>query len=283
MSTEVATRAGSALIIQDGQDFWSEKQIAGLRQLGVEDATNGDLAIFFHHCQRTGLDPFARQIYMVGRWSKGGMKYTIQTGIDGLRLVADRADRHTGLRRSYEDTLWCGPDGVWRDVWLSTESPAAAKVTVLRGGARFSAVALFSEYRQTTKDGSLTQMWREKGVLMIAKCAEALALRKAYPQDLSGLYTSDEMGATHTVEQIPDDPAPAPEPQPEPTEAITDDQRAAMGSAFQGFADMADFAADLIGRKPTGLDDLTADEAALILAAHTAADIIDAELVQEQP
>jgi hypothetical protein len=78
-------------------------------------------------------------------------------------------------------------------VWLSKEPPAAAKVTVLRNGAPYSAVALFSEYAQTTKDGNLTQMWRDKGALMIAKCAEALALRKAFPQDLSGIYTAEEM------------------------------------------------------------------------------------------
>lgn len=188
--TELARATSSDLAITDDQTFWSDKQIAALRQLGVEDATNGDLAVFFHQAKRTGLDPFARQIYMIGRWSKDGMKYTIQTGIDGFRLIASR----TGHLDGYEDTLWCGEDGVWSDVWLAPHPPAAAKVTVIRDGARFPAVALFREYAQTKRNGDLTQMWADKGGLMIAKCAEALALRKAFPQDLSGLYTSDEMG-----------------------------------------------------------------------------------------
>src|SRR5699024_2773705 len=84
-------------------------------------------------------------------------------------------------------------DGQWTDVWLSKTPPAAAKATVLRNGARYPAVALFEEYKGTKRNGELNQMWATKGAHMLAKCAEALALRKAFPQDLSGLYTSDEM------------------------------------------------------------------------------------------
>ena len=195
---------GSSLVIHDDQTFWSPNQIAALCQLGLQDANDADLGVFFHQCQRTGLDPFARQIYMVGRWSKGGVKYTIQTGIDGFRLIGRRAADAGHETLEVTDTEWCGPDGAWRDVWLSPEPPAAARVAIIRNGGRFPAVALFREYGQTTKDGSLTQMWREKGALMIAKCAEALAWRKAFPQDLSGLYTADEMAQADnmTVQQV---------------------------------------------------------------------------------
>lgn len=188
-TTEIATSAGSALAIASDQEGFTAKQVAALRQIGAEDATDGDLQVFFHQCQRTGLDPFARQIYLIGRKSRGQVKYTIQTGIDGFRLIASR----TGQLDGYEDTLWCGEDGKWTDVWLKRTPPAAAKVTVIRNGARYPAVALFTEYAGTNYNGELTQMWASKGALMLAKCAEALALRKAFPQDLSGLYTSDEM------------------------------------------------------------------------------------------
>lgn len=193
MSTIATRPQGTALTIQEGQTEFSSSQVATLRQLGVENATREDLAVFFHQAVRTGLDPFARQIYMIGRWTKQGTKQTIQTGIDGYRLIARRAADASREKFGYEDTLWCGEDGAWRDVWLPKTAPAAAKVTVLRNGERFSAVALFSEYAGTTKDGSYTQMWATKGAIMIAKCAEALALRKAFPQDLSGIYTAEEM------------------------------------------------------------------------------------------
>lgn len=190
---------GSALAIRDNQTSFNEQQVAALRHVGAESAGPGDLAVFFHQAQRTGLDPFARQIYLVGRdtWDArtrtSTTKYTIQTGIDGFRLVARRASDAARESFGYEDTLWCDANGQWTDVWLSENPPAAAKVTVIRNGQRFPAVALFREYAGTKKDGGLTKMWAEKGALMIAKCAEALALRKAFPQDLSGLYTADEM------------------------------------------------------------------------------------------
>ncbi|MBD8056880.1 phage recombination protein Bet [Rhodococcus ruber] len=227
-SQEIATRHGSDLAIDADQTFWNDKQVAALRQLGVGSANNGDLAVFFHQCQRTGLDPFARQIYMIERQGK----QTIQTGIDGFRLIARRAVDRTRETLGYEDTLWCGKDGKWMDVWLSTDAPAAAKVTVIRNGERYPAIALYSEYAGLKRDGSPTQMWATKPALMLAKCAEALALRKAFPQDLSGLYTVDEMqqadNNASNVTPLPQrsrarqvEAAPAPEREPVDIDALT--------------------------------------------------------------
>ncbi|MGZ4516414.1 MAG: phage recombination protein Bet [Mycobacteriaceae bacterium] len=179
----------TAIAIRDDQTTFDDLQKRALAHIGVETANPADLAVFFHTCKRTGLDPFARQIYMIRRDGK----QTMQTGIDGLRLIAQRTAERTGETFGYEDTQWCGEDGQWRDVWLSSKPPAAARVTVIRNGQRFPFVALFGEYVQRKRDGDITKMWTEKGALMLGKCAEAGALRKAFPQDLSGLYTTDEM------------------------------------------------------------------------------------------
>ena len=189
------------LTIREDQTFWDNRQLAALQQLGVDSATNADLAVFFHQCARTGLDPFARQIYMIRRQGK----QTIQTGIDGFRLIARRATDAARGTFGYEDTQWCGEDGQWRDVWLSKEPPAAARATVIRDGQRYPAIALWTEYVATKRNGEITQMWATKPALMLAKCSEALALRKAFPQDLSGLYTSDEMGQADN--RSPEQPA----------------------------------------------------------------------------
>ena len=185
---------GSSLAITDDQEFFSPKQLAALRQLGVSNAGNADLAVFFHQAQRTGLDPFARQIYMIERQGK----QTIQTGIDGFRLVGRRAADAAGHTVGLSDVLWCGEGGQWTDVWLSDTPPAAAKVTVYRDGQPFPAVALFAEYAARKRDGNLTAMWADRPAGQLAKCAEALAWRKAFPQDLSGLYTADEMSRANT-------------------------------------------------------------------------------------
>lgn len=215
---------GSALAIRDDQAEFTDTQKAALRQIGVSGASDGDLQVFFHQSQRTGLDPFARQIYMIGRrqWNpdtrQNEVRQTIQTGIDGFRLIARRASDAAREPFGYEDTIWCGTDGRWTDVWLSTDAPAACKVVVLRNGQRFPAVALYSEYAGLTKEGKPTKMWAEKGSLMLAKCAEALALRKAFPQDLSGLYTADEMARADSRETA-SEPAPA---IPAPSTSIRD-------------------------------------------------------------
>lgn len=195
MTQEIQQHTGSQLAIHDDQAFWTDQQLAALRQLGVDANSQGDLAVFFHQAQRSGLDPFKREIYMITR--KG--KPTIQTGIDGFYKIADRVSRATGGTWGISETLWCGQDGQWADVWLQSGPPAAAKVTLERNGARFTVVALTSEYM------AQGPMWQKMPARMIAKCAEALAIRKAFPEDLSGLYTSEEMAQA-------DSPTPAPRP-----------------------------------------------------------------------
>ena len=195
MSAELM-KTGGALAIRPDQTSWTEEQALVLRQSGISDAvTKAELSGFLHLCQRTQLDPFSRQIYLIGRFDRraGREVFTPQTAIDGYRVVAHRVIAASGEAFGYEDTLWCDTSGQWRDAWLAEEPPAAAKVTVLRNGQRFSAVALFREYRQTGKEGKLLGLWGKMPAGQIAKCAEALALRKAFPHDLAGVYTAEEM------------------------------------------------------------------------------------------
>lgn len=187
----------SELTITQDQTDWTSQQVAALKQLGVSnDVTQADLAIFLTQSKRTGLDPFSRQIYMIGRKQKTPNGYetkqTIQVGIDGLRAIAHRVAQQCHEVFSMSDTLWADKTGTWHDVWLSPEPPAAAKVSVKRGGGVFSAVAIFKEYAPIY-NGKPSGVWATKPALMIAKCAEALALRKAFPSDMSGIYTDDEM------------------------------------------------------------------------------------------
>jgi phage recombination protein Bet len=208
----------SELAIRDEQQGWTDKQLAALHQLGVSDASDADLGVFFHQATKSGLDPFAKQIYMIGRKSKRWdpnarqeiweTKQTIQTGIDGFRLIARRAVDKAHGTLGYEDTLFCGENGVWTSAWVSALPPVAAKVTVLRDGQPFPAVALYREYVQTVSKGrdkppEPNNMWARMPANQLAKCAEALALRKAFPQDLSGLYTEDEMGQADGQAEIP--------------------------------------------------------------------------------
>ena len=196
MTTTIAPQIGGALAVRPDQTAWTPDQAAVLRQSGIKDqVTVAELSGFLHLCQRTGLDPFSRQIYLIGRYNKkeGRDVYTPQTGIDGYRVIAQRVTAQTGGTYGYEDAVWCDTSGRWRDVWLADAPPAAAKVTVIRNGQRFSAVARFSEYVQAFPDGNPKGLWAKMPAGQIAKCAEALALRKAFPHDLAGVYTAEEM------------------------------------------------------------------------------------------
>lgn len=202
----------TTLAVRDDQDYWDANQLAILSQAGIkQDVTRSELSSFLHLCQRTKLDPFARQIYLIGRWDSraGRTVYTPQTGIDGYRVVAQRTCAALREALGYEDTLWCGDDGKWTDVWLASTPPAAAKVTVVRNGQRFPAVALWSEYQQTTKDGRPSGLWGKMPAAQLAKCAESLALRKAFPNDLAGVYTAEEMAQADNGHPTPTVVAPA--------------------------------------------------------------------------
>lgn len=167
---------------------FTPQQIDIIRQQIAPDANNGQLAFFLEVCRATGLNPLLRQIHAVFRNAKEGdhwvKKMTIQTGIDGYRLLAAR----TGVLAGIDDAIYDTEDA---------DHPNKASVTVYRlvAGTRvpFTATARWREYVQTNKDGSTSAMWQKMPFLLLGKCSEALALRKAFPAELSGVYTAEEM------------------------------------------------------------------------------------------
>jgi len=185
-----------------------------LRRTVAAQATDDEFKTFIRQAERTGLDPFNNEIYPIFRYdqSEGRETMDVQVSIDGLRKIADRTGTYQGQRGPH----WCGADGNWLEVWLQDDTPpAAARVGVLRSNFEepLWAIARWEAYVSTNRSGEPSFMWAKMGPLMLAKCAEALALRKAFPNQTSGLYTTDEM------DQANGDTSPPDRPQTHPDEA----------------------------------------------------------------
>jgi len=177
-------------------DF-SQDQINLIKSQIAPKATDDELKLFLYQAKRTGLDPLARQIYAIHRWNGMQKKetMTVQTSIDGFRVIAERSGDYGGQ----DEPVFCYED----------EQIINCRVTVyrFRGSVRYPAavgLAFWKEYVQINKEGNPSGLWLKMPHTMLAKVAEALALRKAYPQDLSGLYTNDEMNQADQKEPEPD-------------------------------------------------------------------------------
>lgn len=161
-------------IVRMPDTAFSREKIELIKRTIAVGASDDELELFLYTAKKTGLDPLARQIYAIKR----GGKMTIQTGIDGYRVIADRTGKLAGI----SDYQFDSEEGKY---------PAKATVTVRKvvGShvAEFTATARWFEYNAGGP------MWTKMPYLMLGKCAEALALRKAFPADLSGLYTTEEM------------------------------------------------------------------------------------------
>lgn len=194
MNTSTAithTNGMEAPTLATGRFSSEERRI--IKDVIAKGATDAELRVFLALCERTGLDPFTKQIYCIKRWdaSEGKNVMTSQVSIDGLRILAERTGKYVG----FLGPQWCGDDGVWRDVWLEDGPPKAARFGVKKEGLpdTFWAVARWGSYVQKARDGKPNTTWQNMPDVMLGNAAERLALRRAFPYDLAagGLGESD--------------------------------------------------------------------------------------------
>jgi len=216
----INTKTGEIVETVKSQSFTPE-QVQLLKRTVCKDATDDEFAVFLNVCKKVQLDPFAKQIYAVKY--KGNL--TAQTSIDGLRLIADRTGRYAPGKAP---TYTYDKDGVLES--------ATAYIMKSVGGQWFevSSTAYFKEYVN-----SFNNLWQKLPHAMLAKCAEAHALRRAFPNETSGLYATEEMDQANTkpTVQMPKQKAEIPVPventEPEPQEEVIEFPGESVGPAVE--------------------------------------------------
>jgi len=237
---ELRTPTG-ALTLDPHQSELTSKQAAALVAIGIDVKTDPlvvpHIRPFIHMCQVRGLDPFAKEAYLIGRGKGQTRKWTMQVAIDGYRRIARKTGRFIRVSASY----WTGADDderswffdkdagvmrrIWFDMWpASRGNPGAAKVVIehydlqgnrteTEGIANWEMFAPYTDKWEGPKgnrkivtgpDGKpvreVTEMWAKGGPHMLAKVAEAFAYRKAFPAEVSGMYIPEEMARTQQDE-----------------------------------------------------------------------------------
>ncbi len=164
--------------------MFTPEQTQMIRDTYANGASAGEFAVLMEIAKARRLNPLLRQIHFVSRpdRDKGRDVWSAQVSIDGLRSVADRTGMYDGQDEAEHE---------YDKEGLLTLS----RVKVYRKGVSrpFVGVARWSEYVQTKRDGSPTRFWNTMAHTMLDKCAEALAMRKAFPEDTAGLYVPEEM------------------------------------------------------------------------------------------
>ena len=168
-------------------------QVQLIKSTIAKGASDDELRLFIQVCKGANLNPFLKQVFLVPRWDSTEAKQVraIQVSIDGFRSIAESS----GVYAGNDDPIFEEGDTIKYGKEKETvKVPSTAKVTVYKivGGQRypFTATARWNEYYPGEKMGF---QWHQRPYLMLGKCAEALALRKAFPKLLSGMYAQEEM------------------------------------------------------------------------------------------
>ena len=224
---------------------FTEKELAAIRAECCKGATDTQFELFISECKARSLRPGVHLVFQLRRAKEfdstvGAYVYVQKpywiTTIAALRLIAQRTGDYLG--QGTEEYVYLDKEGnptIKSEIPLPHEDPAqrplprepwVARATVYRKGfnqpmigmARFEAYATIV----VPKDGTpyLSETWRKRGCEQLFKCAEALALRRAYPEEMAGLLLSEELKEEiEEAQQIAVTPAVA-VPLPPPVPAV---------------------------------------------------------------
>lgn len=160
------------------------------------------------YCKSRNLDVFKRPVHIVPMWdsARGAMVETVWPGISELRTTASRTKGYAGC-----DEAQFGPaitmdftgrikeKGDWKDAKITVEFPEWCRITLYRvvGNERCKfvgpKVSWLESYATQGASELPNKMWQERPEGQLEKCAEAAALRRAFPEEIGNELTAEEM------------------------------------------------------------------------------------------
>lgn len=162
-------------------DFSNEEIIKTLKATVAAGATNEEFAMFSEFCKSTGLNPFKKEIWFV----KAGGRVQMMTGINGFLAIANSHPEFDGMEVDVEVDNQGNP------------LKAVCKVFRKDRSRPSTGIALMKEFRKETP------IWKTMPSVMLTKVAKSIALREAFPQELNGLYTQEEMPPDYALDPRP--------------------------------------------------------------------------------
>lgn len=193
-------------------DYSDKAVINTLKQTVAIGATDAEFAMFSEFCKSTGLNPFKKEIWFI----KAGGRVQIMTGINGFLAIANSHPQYDGLEIDVEVDQQGNP------------LKAVCKVYRKDRNRPSIGIALMKEFVKPTP------IWKQMPSVMLTKVAKSIALREAFPQELNGLYTVEEMPAEYSLKD-----APKPEVitaeivQPEPKSDVWTGQEVVTGGKYK--------------------------------------------------
>ena len=143
----------------------------------AKGATEAEFQMFLEFCKSTGLNPFKKEIWFI----KTGAGVQMMTGINGFLTIANNHPQFDGMTVKIDEQ-----DG----------KLVSVTCTVYRKDRKYpsEATVYYSEYAKNSP------IWRTMPRMMLQKVAKSVALREAFPQELGGMYTQEEMPAEYSLE-----------------------------------------------------------------------------------
>lgn len=190
-----------------------QEEIKTLEQASIipKGTPQGQIQVFARVCQEKGISPFSKEVHLLSYNTREGVKYATVIGIGGLRRIAAETGEFAGCDDVIFDLAADGSFRTFADIKKAEGKdkwPISASCTVYRivGGQRvpFTATVLFEEFAATYKDRKTGQTkmkgnWSTMPFHMLAKCAEAMALKKGFSDQTNGLHIPEEQGAWESI------------------------------------------------------------------------------------